>query len=108
MSIQSWKWSNIDSIFQFIIFSGNYSAASKLPGPPVSAIVAPFIGQVGSLSNPELYGKSGMPEKSVLLLNNITYDGFISKSTRPILMRFAAYERKFMVIAKYHDYKSIV
>jgi hypothetical protein len=29
MSIQSWKWRNIDSRFQFIIFSGNYSARSS-------------------------------------------------------------------------------
>jgi hypothetical protein len=29
MSIQSWKWRNIDSIFRFIIFSGNYSSRSS-------------------------------------------------------------------------------
>jgi hypothetical protein len=29
MSIQSWKWRNIDSIFQFIIFSENYSSRSS-------------------------------------------------------------------------------
>jgi hypothetical protein len=48
---------NIDSTFQFIIFSGNYSARSKLPGlDPVSgsAMAAPY-------SNPELYGNSRMP-----------------------------------------------
>jgi hypothetical protein len=29
MSIQSWKWRNIDSTCRFIIFSGNYSARSS-------------------------------------------------------------------------------
>jgi hypothetical protein len=54
MSIQSWKWRNIDSTFQFIIFSGNKCAdlpeciaVSKLPGLWTrfsgSAMAAPFI-----------------------------------------------------------------
>jgi hypothetical protein len=69
MSIQSWKWRNIDSIFQFIIFSGNYCSRSsqnalqwvncrdwtRFPDPLWRH---PSYGQVGSPSNPELYGNS--------------------------------------------------
>jgi hypothetical protein len=72
MSIQSWKWRNIDSTCQFIIFSGNYRLRSsqnalqherwgKLPGWtrfPDPLWRQPSYGQVGSPSNPELYGNS--------------------------------------------------
>jgi hypothetical protein len=67
VSIQSWKWGNIDSIFQFIIFSGNYSLRSsqnalqqwvncqdwtRFPDPLWRH---PSYGQVSSLSNPDLW-----------------------------------------------------
>jgi hypothetical protein len=72
MSIQSWKWRNIDSTFQFIIFSGNYSARSSqnalqwvncrdLTRFPDPLWRHPSYGQVGSPSNPDLYGNSRMP-----------------------------------------------
>jgi hypothetical protein len=64
MSIQSWKWRNIDSTCQFIIFSGNYSARSSQNALqwvncrnrtrfPDLLWRYPSYGQVGSPSNPD-------------------------------------------------------
>jgi hypothetical protein len=72
MSIQSWKWRNIDTTFQFIIFSGNYCVRSsqnalqwvncrdwtRFPDPLWRR---PSNGQVGSPSNPVLYVNARAP-----------------------------------------------
>jgi hypothetical protein len=71
MSIQSWKWRNIISTCQFIIFSGNYSARSSqnalqwvncrnLTRFPDPLWRHPSYGQVGCPSNLELDGNSRM------------------------------------------------